>query len=94
MDWAYIAKNWPNFQSSARLKWSALDEAEICRIGGDRLDLISRIQKAYAVSRVEAEQQVTDWLLINSSPRPHDLTQLSHAGLCGSHDEPDSGIRA
>jgi hypothetical protein len=71
MDWAYIAKNWPNFQSSARLKWSALDEAEICRIGGDRLELISRIQKAYAVSRVEAEQQVTDWLLINSSPRPH-----------------------
>jgi len=62
LNWQDVEQNWPWFKLSAQLRWDRLSSPELCRIGGDRIELIGRIQQAYAVSRAEADRQVSEWL--------------------------------
>jgi uncharacterized protein YjbJ (UPF0337 family) len=61
MNWEHIEHNWTVFQGSARTKWDELTEDDLCRIEGNQLQLIGRIQERYSIARAEAERQVIEW---------------------------------
>jgi uncharacterized protein YjbJ (UPF0337 family) len=61
MIWRDIEQNWTGLRSDAMLQWGELTDDDLCRINGDELQLIGRIQLRYAVARAEAERQVAEW---------------------------------
>ena len=63
MIWGEIERNWPRFMRRARQKWVELTEDDLCRIAGDQLQLIGRLQQRYSIARAEAERQVKEWAL-------------------------------
>jgi uncharacterized protein YjbJ (UPF0337 family) len=61
MPWRDIEKNWPQFMRRAGKNWAELTHDDLCRIAGDQLQLIGRLQQRYAIARAEAERQVEEW---------------------------------
>lgn len=61
MNWQHIEHNWSTFRGFARKVWGELTDDDLCRIAGNQLQLIGRIQERYAIARAEAERQVTEW---------------------------------
>lgn len=61
MNWEHIEHNWTAFQGFALTMWGELTEDDLCRIKGNQLQLIGRIQERYSIARAEAERQVTEW---------------------------------
>jgi uncharacterized protein YjbJ (UPF0337 family) len=61
MTWSDIENNWPTFMRRARHHWVELTEDDLCRVGGDQLQLIGRLQQRYCIARAEAERQVQEW---------------------------------
>ena len=61
MNWEHIEHNWTAFQGFALTMWGELTEDDLCRIEGNQLQLIGRIQERYAIARAEAERQVIEW---------------------------------
>jgi len=61
LSWEHIERNWYWFIIYARMQWDKLSVDELCRIAGDRSELIGRIQQQYAISRADAERQVQEW---------------------------------
>jgi len=53
--------NWNVLKGKARQQWGELTDDDIEKVAGQRDELIGRIQKAYGVSRDEAERQVSEW---------------------------------
>ncbi len=61
MNWTYVERNWTSLRSFAGRVWLELTDDDLCRIEGDRLVLIGRIQSRYSIARAEAERQVNEW---------------------------------
>jgi uncharacterized protein YjbJ (UPF0337 family) len=61
MNWEHIEHNWTAFQGFALTMWGELTEDDLCRIEGNQLQLIGRIQERYSIARAEAERQVIEW---------------------------------
>ena len=61
MNWEHIEHNWAVFQGFALTMWGELTEDDLCRIEGNQLQLIGRIQERYSIARAEAERQVIEW---------------------------------
>lgn len=61
MNWEHIEHNWTAFQGFALAMWGELTEDDLCRIEGNQLQLIGRIQERYSIARAEAERQVNEW---------------------------------
>jgi uncharacterized protein YjbJ (UPF0337 family) len=61
MHWEHIERNWTAFRGFAQKMWGELTDDDLCRIEGNQLQLIGRIQERYAIARAEAERQVTEW---------------------------------
>ena len=69
MTWSDIESNWPSFMRCARYHWAELTEDDLCRVGGDQLQLIGRLQQRYCIARAEAERQVQEWAYANHPER-------------------------
>ena len=61
MNWSSIESGWNDFKSSARQQWSKLSDDQIAGTMGKREQLSSRVQEAYALSKEDAERQISDW---------------------------------
>jgi uncharacterized protein YjbJ (UPF0337 family) len=61
MNWSSIESGWNDFKSSAKQQWSKLSDDQIAGTMGKREQLSSRVQEAYAVSKEDAERQISDW---------------------------------
>lgn len=61
MKWKEIQQNWDKIKPRVRERWARLAPSEIDEIGGQREDLIDRIQNAYRIGQEEAEQQVQEF---------------------------------
>jgi len=56
-----IAGNWKETKGKVKQQWGKLTNDQLDVIDGKREELTGEIQKAYGISRDEAEQQVKDF---------------------------------
>jgi uncharacterized protein YjbJ (UPF0337 family) len=61
MNWDRIEGNWREFKGKAKEQWGKLTDDDVDRIAGKRDQMIGRVQKAYGLSRDEADRQVREW---------------------------------
>ena len=61
MNWSNIETGWNDFKANARQQWSKLSEQQINDTLGKREQLSASVQRAYALSKDEAERQISDW---------------------------------
>lgn len=61
MNWSSIESGWMDFKANAKQQWSKLTDQQINDTLGKREYLSSRVQEAYAVSKEDAERQISDW---------------------------------
>lgn len=58
MNWDIIKGDWKQFKGKAQIQWGKLTDSDLEKIEGRREELAGRIQKAYGVSKDEAETQI------------------------------------
>ena len=61
MNWSSIESGWNDFKGSAKQEWSKLTDEDIDGTMGKREELSSRVQEVYAVSKEDAERQISGW---------------------------------
>ena len=61
MNWSTIETRWNDYKGNARQQWNKLTDDQINATMGKREFLSSRVQEAYAVSKEDAERQISDW---------------------------------
>lgn len=61
MEWNQIESNWPEFKNNIRMHWDKITDSQLDFINGRRDYLLRRIQTAYAMDKVEAEEQLSEW---------------------------------
>jgi uncharacterized protein YjbJ (UPF0337 family) len=58
MNWDRIEGNWKQFKGKVKERWGKLTDDELDVIAGKRDQLSGKLQKAYGISKEEAEQQI------------------------------------
>jgi uncharacterized protein YjbJ (UPF0337 family) len=58
MNWDIIKGDWKQFKGKAQIQWGKLTDSDLEMIEGKREELAGRIQKAYGVTKDEAEKQI------------------------------------
>ncbi len=61
MNWDRIERDWNRFKVSAKQRWGKLTEQQLDAIAGRRPLLAGRIRDAYAITREDAERELSDW---------------------------------
>ncbi len=61
MRWEAIDDKWFRFKRKAQLEWSALSEAELESVEGDRDRLAALVARRYDKSPDEARMAVSSW---------------------------------
>jgi len=69
MNWDRIEGNWQQFKGTAKQQWGKLTDNQLDVIAGKRDLLAGRIQEAYAVSKDEAEKQLSAWQQAQQDPK-------------------------
>ena len=59
MNWDRIEGNWKQFKGKVKERWGKLTDDELDVIAGKRDQLNGTLQKAYGISKDEAERQIT-----------------------------------
>ncbi len=68
-----IKGQWNEIKGAVQQKWGKLTDDDIAQINGDRTKLAGQIQKAYGITRDNAERQLTQW----EDQQRSDLSDLS-----------------
>ena len=61
MNWSTIENGWNDYKASAKQQWSKLSDEQIASTLGRREDLSTQVQRAYVVSKDDAERQISEW---------------------------------
>lgn len=61
MNWDQVAGNWKQAKGKMREKWGKLTDSDLDIINGKREQLVGSIQKAYGITKEEAEKQVKEY---------------------------------
>lgn len=61
MNWSNIETSWNDYQASAKQRWSKLSDEQINGTMGNRERLSTGVQKAYSLSKEEADRQISNW---------------------------------
>ena len=56
-----IKGQWNEIKGSVQQQWGKLTNDDIDQINGDRTKLAGRIQKAYGITKDDAEEQLKAW---------------------------------
>ncbi|GAB3279009.1 CsbD family protein [Parahaliea aestuarii] len=67
MNWDIIEGNWKTFKGKAQAQWGKLTDDRLDVIAGRRDELKGEIQKAYGITKDEAEEQIKDFEEMNKS---------------------------
>lgn len=62
MNWDRIEGSWMEFKGKARSQWGELTDDELTRIGGQRDQLVGKLQERYGYSKDRAKQEIERWL--------------------------------
>ena len=61
MNWNNIETGWNDYKANAKQQWSKLSDQQITDTQGKRERLSASVQQAYAMSREDADRQISDW---------------------------------
>ena len=61
MNWDRIEGNWKQFKGQARQKWGELTDDDVEQIGGQKDQLVGKLQERRGIARDEAEREINDW---------------------------------
>jgi uncharacterized protein YjbJ (UPF0337 family) len=61
MNWDQVKGNWKQFRGKVRTQWGKLTDDELDVIGGNREQLVGKIQERYGITKEEAEKRVRDF---------------------------------
>lgn len=61
MKWSSIERGWQEYQATAKQKWTKIPDDQMEGTMGKREQLSMHVQEAYALSRPDAERQISDW---------------------------------
>ena len=61
MNWSNIETGWQDFKANAKQQWNKLTDQQINDTMGKREQLSTKVQEAYALSKEDAERQISDW---------------------------------
>ena len=61
MNWDIIKGDWKQFKGKIQTQWGEITDSDLEMIEGKREQLAGRIQKAYGVSKDEAEKQIKNF---------------------------------
>jgi uncharacterized protein YjbJ (UPF0337 family) len=61
MNWDRVEGNWKTFKGQVRQQWGKLTDDDLDVIAGKREELLGRIQRAYGMSRDDADRQIREW---------------------------------
>ncbi len=53
---------WSQLKGKVREKWGQLTDDDFAMIGGQKDQLVGRVQERYGLAKEEAEREVNDWL--------------------------------
>lgn len=60
--WDRVAGNWKQFTGKAKQNWAEFTDDELLAVEGKREELVGKIQDKYGKTKMEAEQEVDDWV--------------------------------
>ncbi len=67
---------WKQVKGSLKERWGKLTDDDITAINGQSDQLVGRIQERYGVARQDAQNQVDEWMRLNSNTEMEsDLTR-------------------
>ena len=61
MNWSTIENGWNDYKANAKQQWSKLSDQQLNDTHGKREYLMSRVQEVYALSKEDAERQISEW---------------------------------
>lgn len=61
MNWDQMEGKWKQVKGSVKTRWGKLTDDDLNVIGGQKDQLVGRIQERYGIHKDEAQQQVDDW---------------------------------
>jgi uncharacterized protein YjbJ (UPF0337 family) len=61
MNWDRIEGNWKQFKGQARQKWGELTDDDVEQIGGQKDQLVGKLQERRGIARDEAEREIKEW---------------------------------
>jgi uncharacterized protein YjbJ (UPF0337 family) len=61
LNWSTIETRWNDYKGDAKQQWGKLTDDQINATMGKREFLSTRVQEAYAMSKEDAERQISDW---------------------------------
>ncbi|MEW5726735.1 MAG: CsbD family protein [Pseudomonadota bacterium] len=61
MNWDQAKGNWNELKGKVKQQWGDLTDDDVARINGSRDELVGRVQKAYGLSKEDADRQVRQW---------------------------------
>ena len=61
MNWDQLEGKWKQVKGSVRTRWGKLTDDDIDVIGGQKDQLVGKIQERYGIQKDEAQRQVEDW---------------------------------
>ena len=61
MNWDRVEGNWMQFRGKVREEWGKLTDDDLDRIAGRRDQLLGQLQKAYGLTKDDAERRVKSW---------------------------------
>jgi len=61
MNWDQLEGKWKQVKGSVRTRWGKLTDDDLDVIGGQKDQLVGKIQERYGIQKDEAQRQVDDW---------------------------------
>jgi uncharacterized protein YjbJ (UPF0337 family) len=61
MNWDQVEGKWKQIKGSVRSRWGKLTDDDLDYIGGQKDQLVGRIQERYGIKKDEAQKQVDEW---------------------------------
>ncbi len=68
MNWDVIKGKWGQLKGKAREEWADLTDDDYDKIGGQKDQLIGKLQERYGYARDDAERRVDTWASRHAGP--------------------------
>jgi uncharacterized protein YjbJ (UPF0337 family) len=61
MNWDQVQGKWKQVKGEAKTRWGKLTDDDLDVAGGQRDQLVGRIQERYGIAKDQAQKEVDDW---------------------------------
>jgi uncharacterized protein YjbJ (UPF0337 family) len=61
MNWDQVQGKWKQIKGDAKTRWGKLTDDDLDVVGGQRDQLVGRIQERYGIAKDQAQKEVDDW---------------------------------